>query len=39
MSGVQTPAPKGLNQQLTHCFFVSFASDKDRDEYLVHPDY
>jgi hypothetical protein len=32
-------SPEGLNQGLTHCFFVTFASDKDRDEYLVHPDH
>ncbi len=30
-------SPEGLNQGLTHCFFVTFSSDKDRDEYLVHP--
>lgn len=32
-------SPENLNQELTHCFFVTFASDKDRDEYLVHPDH
>ncbi len=32
-------SPEGLNQGLTHCFFVSFASDKDRDDYLVHPEH
>jgi hypothetical protein len=32
-------SPENLNQGLTHCFLVSFASDKDRDEYLVHPDH
>jgi hypothetical protein len=32
-------SPENLNQGLTHCFFVTFASDKDRDEYLVHPDH
>ncbi len=32
-------SPEGLNQGLTHCFFVTFASDKDRDDYLVHPDH
>jgi hypothetical protein len=26
-----------LNQGYTHCFFLTFASDKDRDAYLVHP--
>ena len=30
-------SPEKLNQGLTHCFFVSFASEKDRDTYLVHP--
>ena len=32
-------SPEGLNQGLTHCFLISFSSDKDRDEYLVHPDH
>jgi Stress responsive A/B Barrel Domain len=30
-------SPESLNQGLTHCFFLSFTSQKDRDEYLVHP--
>ena len=30
-------SPENLNQGLTHCFFVTFHSDKDRDDYLVHP--
>lgn len=30
-------SPENLNQGLTHCFFVSFASEKDRDAYLIHP--
>src|SRR3954470_13752570 len=30
-------SPEKLNQQLTHCFFLSFASEKERDDYLVHP--
>jgi Stress responsive A/B Barrel Domain len=30
-------SPENLNQGLTHCFFVTFVSDKDRDDYLVHP--
>src|SRR3954466_956243 len=30
-------SPENLNQGLTHCFFVTFTSDKDRDDYLVHP--
>lgn len=32
-------SPEGLNQGLTHCFLATFASDKDRDDYLVHPDH
>lgn len=32
-------SPENLNQGLTHCFFVSFTSDKDRDDYLIHPDH
>lgn len=32
-------SPENLNQGLTHCFLVSFASDKDRDTYLVHADH
>jgi hypothetical protein len=32
-------SPEGLNQGLTHCFFVSFGSDKDRDDYIVNPDH
>lgn len=30
-------SPEKLNQGLTHCFFLSFQSEKDRDAYLVHP--
>lgn len=30
-------SPEKLNEGLTHCFFVTFTSDKDRDDYLVHP--
>lgn len=30
-------SPEGLNQGLTHCFFVTFSSEADRDAYLVHP--
>jgi len=30
-------SPENLNDGLTHCFFVSFDSEKGRDEYLVHP--
>ena len=32
-------SPENLNQGLTHCFIVTFSSDKDRDDYLVHPDH
>ena len=32
-------SPENLNQGLTHCFLVSFASEKDRDDYLIHPDH
>jgi hypothetical protein len=32
-------SPEGLNQGLTHCFFVTFKSEKDRDTYLVHADH
>lgn len=30
-------SPENLNQGFTHCFFVTFASAKDREEYLPHP--
>jgi len=30
-------SPEGKAQGFTHCFFVSFASDADRDAYLPHP--
>ncbi|MGK2864011.1 MAG: Dabb family protein [Chitinophagaceae bacterium] len=30
-------SPENLNQGLTHCFFLSFTSEKDRDNYLPHP--
>lgn len=30
-------SPEGLNQGFTHCFFVSFGSEKDREVYLPHP--
>jgi len=30
-------SPENLAQGYTHCFFLTFASDKDRDAYLVHP--
>ena len=28
---------ENLNQGYTHCFLLTFASDQDRDAYLVHP--
>ncbi|MBM3176823.1 MAG: Dabb family protein [Bacteroidetes bacterium] len=30
-------SPEKLNQGLTHCFFLTFNSEADRDAYLVHP--
>jgi Stress responsive A/B Barrel Domain len=30
-------SPENLNQGFTHCFFVSFASEKGREVYLPHP--
>ena len=30
-------SPENLNHELTHCFFLTFASEKDRNAYLVHP--
>jgi len=30
-------SPEALSEGLTHCFLVSFASEKDRDAYLPHP--
>jgi hypothetical protein len=30
-------SPENLNQGLTHCFFLTFNSEKDRDVYLPHP--
>lgn len=30
-------SPEKLNDGLTHCFFLSFSSAKDRDAYLIHP--
>ncbi len=32
-------SPENLNQGLTHCFLVTFQSEKDRDAYLVHPEH
>lgn len=30
-------SPEKLSQGFTHCFFVTFANEKDRDAYLPHP--
>ena len=30
-------SPEGINQGFTHCFLVSFSSEKDREIYLPHP--
>jgi hypothetical protein len=32
-------SPENLNQGLTHCFFLTFSSEKDRAAYLIHPDH
>ncbi|MDX1363113.1 MAG: Dabb family protein [Arenibacter latericius] len=32
-------SPEGLNKGLTHCFFLTFSSEEDRDIYLPHPDH
>lgn len=32
-------SPEKLNQGLTHCFFLTFSSEQDRDAYLIHPDH
>lgn len=32
-------SPENLNQGFTHCFFVSFRSEKDRAVYLPHPEH
>jgi hypothetical protein len=32
-------SPENLNQGLTHCFLVTFSSEKDRDTYLTHPEH
>jgi hypothetical protein len=30
-------SPENINQGFTHCFFVSFQTEKDRENYLPHP--
>lgn len=32
-------SPEGLDQGFTHCFLVSFSSEKDREVYLPHPSH
>jgi hypothetical protein len=32
-------SPEQRNKGFTHCFVLSFASDKDRDTYLEHPEH
>lgn len=32
-------SPENLNQGLTHAFLLTFSSEKDRDDYLVHPEH
>jgi hypothetical protein len=32
-------SPEKLNKGFTHCWVLSFKSEKDRDAYLVHPDH
>lgn len=32
-------SPEGLAQGFTHCFFVTFKSEEDREIYLPHPDH
>lgn len=32
-------SPEGLDKGFTHCFFLTFRSEEDRDAYLPHPDH
>ena len=32
-------SPENLNQELTHCYMVTFSSEADRDIYLPHPSH
>lgn len=32
-------SPEGLDKGFTHCFFLTFNSEKDREIYLPHPDH
>lgn len=32
-------SPEKMNQGFTHCFFLTFKDEKDRDSYLPHPEH
>lgn len=32
-------SPEKMNQGFTHCFFLTFRNEKDRDVYLKHPEH
>ena len=32
-------SPENLNKGFTHCWVLTFNSEKDRDAYLIHPDH
>ena len=32
-------SPENKNKGFTHCFVLSFATEKDREAYIVHPDH
>lgn len=32
-------SPENLNKELTHCYFLTFDNEADRDTYLTHPDH
>ncbi|WP_434084221.1 Dabb family protein [Fodinibius salsisoli] len=32
-------SPEGLSKGFTHCFFVTFETEEDRETYLPHPDH
>ena len=32
-------SPENLNKGFTHCYFLTFDSEQDRDTYLTHPDH
>ena len=33
----QNNSPEGLNKGFKHCYLITFDSEKERDNYLVHP--